>query len=526
MRLRARRRTHGFVCLCGPAVLALALCAPALFGERWHSDTAHYTAIALKCVREGHWFTLMLSQTPYFNKPPVAFWIHAFCMAPFADHPGGPPNWSVHLPEVLALVACVVCTSLIARRLAGGGARGARAGLVAGALLATLAETLWWVDSIKLDWIHSAFMLMGVSCMAWAFGSSAARGRAAWTIAAGLSIGLAMLTKPIWGIGALGVVLIWVWVLPRRERVGVLDVDRARASALVIVAACLALLIASTWHVFMYRVHGESFTGVYFGSQIVERARGQGASGGGEPWDWYVRYLFFPPGDEPGVRRAQLFPQVPIYAGLCAMCLLPMVRKRRMAGSHAGAILALVWCAVWFVSLSAFSDKRPYYLLHIYPLLCVGAGTWLALVMPRRITRLVVRNLLPASLGVGVALAAMSYRQQDHLHSEPDLKEQQWSALADFVASNDDDETFSNGSMKYRDVARLYVRTGTWPRIRNWSGGMPDTIDAGTLVLYDARNTHNARLPRPIDAVVTRFGRYLVVRAGQPDGHTAREHSD
>ena len=51
---------------------------------------------------------------------------------------------------------------------------------------------------------------------------------------------------------------------------------------------------------------------------------------------------------------------------------------RRGWAARAGHYGSLIWCAAWFVLLSVFPDKRPRYLLVVYPLGALASGVWLA----------------------------------------------------------------------------------------------------------------------------------------------------
>ena len=42
----------------------------------------------------------------------------------------------------------------------------------------------------------------------------------------------------------------------------------------LLAAAVVAVLLAAPWHVSMYVLHGDAFTGAYFGREIMARAAG------------------------------------------------------------------------------------------------------------------------------------------------------------------------------------------------------------------------------------------------------------
>src|SRR5262245_48789089 len=151
-----------------PAVVTLALAIPHLGQGEFSVDTGWYSAVALQAWRDGAHghpgalWTLMgvggqgaEGGVPYFNKPPLAFWIHGLALWAM-----GPTLAAARLPSVLAAVLAVITSAAVARRLAG-----PRVGLWAGLLLATTPEFTRHARAFSLDMWLTLFMLLSLWCI-------------------------------------------------------------------------------------------------------------------------------------------------------------------------------------------------------------------------------------------------------------------------------------------------------------------------------------------------------------------------
>ena len=107
-----------------PAAILLAITLPHLGQGDFRTDTGWYSAISLSSVR--HWgdahgirdlLTLQAEPgKPFFNKPPLALWIHGVVL-----HMFGVSLEAARLPTVLAACLCVVLTVAIVLSQSRGG---------------------------------------------------------------------------------------------------------------------------------------------------------------------------------------------------------------------------------------------------------------------------------------------------------------------------------------------------------------------------------------------------------------------
>ncbi|MCC6320872.1 MAG: glycosyltransferase family 39 protein [Phycisphaerales bacterium] len=477
-----------------PLVLALAFYFPGILFRAWLYDAGLYAAVSLRMARTGEWWTPMQANATYFNKPPLAFWTHALFVKCI-----GEADWVLRLPNLLAALACVVLTTSIARRL-----HGPRVGLLAGILLALTAEYIWRISRFRLDFMHTALMLAGIRMIVQGVGSGArtrgasARGdgvpRAAraWIILSGLPIGLALLVKPMFGLIALVLAGIWLYFIARH------------LVKWIPAAAALAIAIAAPWHVSMYAIHGRPFIDRYFLHESLDRATG--AQFAAEPWWWYFRHILNT-GDAAGVQWFDTYALW--YWPILACVLLALVwwlRGRRLGRRTAirGGLLAQIYTGGLLLALCAFGDKKPWYLIPVYPGLAWIAALWLSTVLPRAAQRWAVRLGLPvAALGLALVLVTGTRFELGNARAADTRP------LQRFIRNHPEGE-FWNASMWRYDSAPLYIRTGVWPNlIEDPNTGRRWEPPKGAYVCYDKRRDPK---PDPHDPVVAEATHFFIVR--------------
>lgn len=394
------------------------------------SDGAWYGAIGLQAWRSGGLWTLAAGPGElYFNKPPLAFWVHGLML-----HVFGPGAAAARLPSIAAAGIAVVATVGLARTLAG-----ARAGMLAGVMLATTIEFFRRTREISLDMWQLAFLMVA----AWMVANGAGRGRHSTVVLAGVPLGLALMAKPLVALAAVPVLAAWlVWI------------GRGRAALSVVAAALVAVGIALPWHASMIALHGQAFTAQYFGSEIAGRATGQLSAemDSVKPWWFYLEHL-----------GAGGWPWL-VCAGLA---VVTWARGREMSPERAGERWALAWGLGWLVLLTLFPDRRDRYALPMWPALAVLGGVWWA-GDPWRwsepVTRWVERWGVVAFAVLGMALALLPLR----VHEPP---AEHWAAVEAWLREHPRAEVWTAGWQPAR-AARVYLLTGRWPEARTGAAGV------------------------------------------------------
>jgi 4-amino-4-deoxy-L-arabinose transferase-like glycosyltransferase len=433
-----------------PVAVLLAITLPHLDQGDFRGDTGWYAAIALQAWRTGELWTLWADPgQPYFNKPPLAFWIHGLFL-----HILGPSVWAARLPTVLAAAMCIAATVGAARELAG-----RRAALLSGIILALTMDFFRRGREISLDVWQTLFLLLGVWCVARAVSS----GRGRWVLLSGVPVGAALLTKPLMALLFFPIIGAWLVWSARGRFVG------PRTGAAVI-----ALAVALPWHISMWRIHGHEFTAQYLGAEIASRAAGELQAGHTRrPPVWYYAE-FLVEGYWPWL----------IVVVLAAATL---IRGRPLARDARLPALALLWGGAWIALLTIFPDRRDRYAVVFLPALAWLAGMWLSYApYPGKsgVLRIANRFLGPVVVAAGIAIAILPVRIQ----SGPD---RHWQDLYAWVRTNtppDQRPRVWQGGLEAFMGARMYLEFGQWAQpTSDHRGRRIASPPEGAAILYHYR---------------------------------------
>ena len=496
-----------------PLLLCVALSVPWVCAERWYSDASYYQAIATQMAREGGstWWSPMQGDHHYFNKPPLAFWIHAALVLVFGD-----ANWAAHLPEKIAFAGVCLLTGWMARRM-----HGPVVGVLAGCIMALTNEWIIRVGNFKLDSLHTLFLLGAMACWVRAFVPESdpagaliptarkthardervgwgggriprilARDLCAcaqflsrhrelgWALAAGACIGAALMTKPFYGASVGALALVWLWLA---------GVWSARRAVLVIASVLAGVLIAAPWHTSMIATHGQKFMQAYIHEQTVQRAIGEMHDR--QPWDWYFKLIL-------GTVSESIEPRKmwPIYglavAGLVVVVVVVAARWRARA-TRAGDALAALWTIAWLGALSAFGGKRNYYLMVVHPGTAWLAGIALDCALRRaaiacghaRVQSL-LRGAAVAGLLAGVILLARAPLLVAKGRRELPVPERN-EFMAFIRSQHGAGRDIYDCGLSYRIASLAYIQAGFWPKCPSERTGFtPDAVPAGALMAY------------------------------------------
>ncbi|MEL7472444.1 MAG: glycosyltransferase family 39 protein [Planctomycetota bacterium] len=452
-----------------PTITLLAVALPKLGQGDFRSDTGWYSAIALQAVRTGEWWTLYadLGQ-PYFNKPPLAFWVHGLALRIF-----GVSLEAARLPTVLAALGVVLATVGVVRA-----ASGPRVALVAGMALALTYEFFRRTREISLDmwqllWLMLAFWLVVI---AWR------RQRWGWLAVAGVPIGLALMTKPLVGLVVLPMVAAWLVWNGWTRRLGWLALG-----------GVTAVLIAGPWHLSMWLIHGEEFARQYFGAEIAGRVEHLVVAADTPPWWWYAKLV-----------GSSYWP----WLAFVGLGLWAWLRGRGLSRLAAGPRLAIIWLVVWVVVLTVFPDKRPRYALVLWPVLAWVAGLWLAN-RPwafLRGGRWTWEAFAAAAVVVGAVVSWSPVRVQRPPNP-------QWGEMFEWMRAHDVDEgELWQGAFTGIRGCRVYLEFGWWPvPTRNRWGEVIAEPPVGSLLGYHA---DDQLAPGANESVLFESGKLRVTRLG------------
>lgn len=324
-------------------------------------DEALYATISREMLITGDWITPHLQGKPYFNKPPLKFWLTAFCFRFF-----GTSEWVIRFWSAASAVACVFFTVLLAKELFG-----EKEALWSGFSLTTCFHFIYEhcaktgeMDAILLFFLVSSLYLLIRS------------EKTPYLLLVSLSImGLASLTKNFAGflpfeIGFLYLLVTGKW--------------RNYSASRVIQAVLLFLIISTGWIITMILIHQNAFINEFFLHQVYERATS-------------TKYF-------PSIDRAQSLTGGMFFIG-----------KKILKGFYPWSLLllpCLVWtffhiprwkkdCRIlpllWFMSFGTLllflKNKLQWYILPIYPAASILIGKFV--IEAFSVSRINWKNILP-----------------------------------------------------------------------------------------------------------------------------------
>jgi 4-amino-4-deoxy-L-arabinose transferase-like glycosyltransferase len=328
-------------------------------------DEPRYAAIGREMARSGDWLTPRLGGEPWFEKPPLIYW-----MAAAGFRVGLGEDLAPRLPVALLSVAFLW---FYWRRLAR--EFGARAAWFSTAILATSAVWLSFshvgVTDLPMAAAFSAAMLLYLPWIE--------RGdRSGLTVAAAL-LGVAVLAK---GLVPLVLALPVVWAGRARWR------DLLRPVPLVVFLA-----VAAPWYVLVAARYGSAFLADLFLKHHFERFATDSLQHV-QPF-WFYLPVFV----------AGLFPWSPLVVLLFGKAAFRDPRRRFL-------LVLVVFGLVFF---SAAANKLPGYLLPLFPAACALLGVtlaesrsrvWTLIVAPALLVLVpVAAEALPEALRLGITHA-------------------------------------------------------------------------------------------------------------------------
>jgi 4-amino-4-deoxy-L-arabinose transferase-like glycosyltransferase len=344
-----RAATRGDLLAAGVlAVLALALYLPGLGAEILrHPLEAKYALVAREMLEGGPRLVPHVYGEIFPDKPPLYFW----AVAGLGWLGGGRiDEVTARLPAVTAALAAVLLVFALGRALFG-----ARAGLVAGAALATSNLYFWYARQGHLDQFLTAFVTLACLALWRSFGAVTPRAAAGWTALAWSAMALGVLSKGLIGLAvplfAGGAYL---------AATGPLRAVPARLGLGLGLPVFLGVVLA--WFGPAVAHYGAG----YLYEAVVHQHFERYARTWSHAAPWYYYLGEFPVGFVPWV----LFLPGALVLGW---------RARAEDGAAPGRrpiLFPLAWFVTGFVFFSLSSGKRGPYLLPIYPAAALLVG-WL-----------------------------------------------------------------------------------------------------------------------------------------------------
>jgi 4-amino-4-deoxy-L-arabinose transferase-like glycosyltransferase len=323
-------------------VLPGLLLYPCLSFYLFEPDEGRYAEIPREMLQRGDWIVPYLQGEPYFDKPPLLYWLVMISYRLFGVH-----DWAARLVPALAVHLSVLLTYWIGRR-----SLGERAAF-RGALVLTLTPGLLGIGRLlTMDGLLTLWVTLGLLCGFEA--TRTAKLRRVWWLSAAVAVGLGLLTK---GPIALLLVVPPLWFYRRLTVPGAPLHWRDRLAFVGV-----ALAVALPWYVAL-TLSNPQFAGYFLWEHNVVRFL--------QPFDHLEPVWYYLP-----LLALALIPATPL--------VLPLLRylgngdpatQATRTGAFGFTLLAGLWVVLFF-SLSGC--KLPTYILPALPFLALALGHFLA----------------------------------------------------------------------------------------------------------------------------------------------------
>ncbi len=322
-------------------LVSLAIGSAVLFGLRigardlWNPNEPIYGEAVREMAERGEWLLPYVNGIVFAEKPILFFWLALLTSKLL----GGVSEFSLRLPSLVAGIAMVLGTYVLARPYAG------RARAVASAVCcATLFGVFWNARFVQMDILVAAETLWVVIAVTRVLDCGGAR-LPGWLLAGAIAgIGFAAKGPVAWICP--GLILGSYLVATRRLR------ELARWETFAGAALCLA--VASPWYLLLLK-QGRA-------DVVVEALFRQNVERFVNPWDhqapvWYYFQYFW-------IDMAPWAFLVPLAVSL----------PRKDMGERRLALLSWLWIATIVVFFSLSRSKRSPYILPVAPAVALLAG--------------------------------------------------------------------------------------------------------------------------------------------------------
>jgi 4-amino-4-deoxy-L-arabinose transferase-like glycosyltransferase len=304
----------------------------------YNKQEAREALVVWEIIHSGNWILPLRNGVEIPSKPPLYHWLAALT----AKSMNQLDEFTVRFPSAFLGTLGVLLTYL-----AGAILWGRSAGLVAALILSTSFEWRQAAKVARVDMTLTFVLLCAFLFFLYLYRTGGGTKKA---IILGLILGLATLAKGPLGFVVPGFTyLLFLWV--RRD----LSFVR-RLHPFLLISTCA--VVAGSWYALALWQGGKSFLEVVI-KENFSMTIGQEA---GHPHPFFSYILFF-------------FQNMAPWSLFVIPLAVSLYRSRRQLAQEQ-LLYFVVWSGVVFIFFSAFTQKRPVYILSLYPAVALLLGAW------------------------------------------------------------------------------------------------------------------------------------------------------
>jgi 4-amino-4-deoxy-L-arabinose transferase-like glycosyltransferase len=228
----------------------------------------------------------------------------------------------------------------------------------------------------------------------------------------------------------------------------------------------LALLIAASWHVLMYALHGRSFIDEYIGYHVIARSTST-IEGNASGYFYFVGKLvdgFFP------------------WCLLVPFAVFSGIRKKLKGES--GSWVLLILSVLVFGLYTVIPTRRPWYIVPMYPALAILIAALVVNLYQAHQSRPVYRRLIAIASVAFIIVGGLYSFVSLYLNHKPEEPVARLARLAQSTSANDREPLilFSETEQFYAQVPLFYSNR---PVRQTYASNAPASEDAKRYVSYE-----------------------------------------
>jgi len=325
-------------------------------------DEAIYAKVYHESLTRNNFFTFTYLNEPWFEKPPLYFWLAKGSATLF-----GKNEFSLRLPSAMLTTISILLVLLIVLELT----KDWTAALLSAAILTTTAYFLFTGRQLRLDIPVTSSILLSI------YAFLKGRDKPFWFLIFGMGIACGILFKIV--IGLLVYPIITLYALIYREY-------KWLKNKWFWIGNILALILIVPWHFYQSLLFGQRFWDSYFLYHVFERTIETITFGDRTPFLYYFQQLFI-------VNQ-------PWFFIFILSAIIFLIHSKTKLKDHRFELFTLFITIAIFLLFYLPQTKLLYYFTPMLPFMAMFIGSFMAKLLKKQKKAILLIFILLAIVGV------------------------------------------------------------------------------------------------------------------------------